>query len=79
MPDIFISITDTEKKCLETQMVSIQEWAENGLQNRAHHAKGEILKKLFDHCNAVGIAMAVGEDAQVGQAFELGIVSPLIP
>tara|TARA_B100000925_G_C21664442_1_gene327049 strand:- start:64 stop:300 length:237 start_codon:yes stop_codon:yes gene_type:complete len=77
MPDYLISITDTERKCLETQMISIKEWAENGLQNRAHHAKGEILKKLFEHCNAVGIAMAVGEDAQVNQAFELGIVSPL--
>ena len=50
MPDFTISITDNEKKCLDTVMVGIGTWAANGLQNRAHHAQEKILDDLYKHC-----------------------------
>ena len=75
MPDITISITDTEQKALETVMVDIQEWTDNAVTNRARIAKDEIISQLVAHCNANSIAIATGEDAQVTQAYDLKVVT----
>lgn len=77
MSNITVNLTDTEYKCLEYAAVSVQDWADNALKNRARIAKIEILEKLLDHCNANNIQIAVGEDAQVTQAFDLGVVEKL--
>ena len=74
MTDITVTLTDSEIKCLEYCANSVQEWAENALQNRANVAKKEILAKLLSHCNAENITMATGEDAQITQAYDLGVV-----
>ena len=74
MPDITISITDTEKKALEYVMADISDWTDNAVTNRARIAKEEIISLLVAHCNANSIAIATGEDAQVTQAFELKVV-----
>ena len=74
MPDITITLTDTENKALEYAAVSVQDWADNALTNRARIAKDEIIEKLIKHCNANGVTIATGEDAQVTQAFDLGVV-----
>ena len=73
MPDYTISITDNEKKCLDTVMDDIKGWAENGLQNRAHHAQEKILNDLYKHCNENGIAIGVGVTAQIDQAYAIGV------
>ena len=75
MPDITISITETEQKALETVMVDISEWTDNAVTNRARIAKEEIISKLVAHCNANEIAIATGEDAQVTQAYDLKVVT----
>lgn len=74
MPDITISITDTEKQAMDYVAVSTQEWADNAVTNRARIAIDEICALLMTHCNENSIAIAVGKDAQVAQAYELGIV-----
>ena len=74
MPDITVSLTDTENKCMEYAAVSVQDWADNALTNRARIAKEEIISLLVAHCNANGIAIATGEDAQITQAYELEVV-----
>ena len=74
MPDITISITDTENKALEYVTSDIQGWADNALTNRARIGIDEICTKLMAHCNENEIAMAVGKDAQVTQAFALNVV-----
>ena len=74
MPNIIISLTDTENKCMEYAAASVQDWADNALTNRARIAKDEIIAALVAHCNANDVAMAVGEDAQVTQAFDLKVV-----
>lgn len=74
MPTISISLTDTENKALEYAAVSAQDWADNALTNRARIAADEIIALLVEHCNANDIALAVGKDAQVTQAYELGVV-----
>ena len=74
MPDITVTLTNTELKCLEYAAASPQDWADNALTNRARIAKDEIIAALVAHCNANSVALAVGEDAQVTQAFDLEVV-----
>jgi len=74
MPDITISLTETENKAMEYAAASVQDWADNAVTNRARIAVDEICGLLMTHCNENEIAMAVGKDAQVTQAFELEVV-----
>ena len=74
MPDITISLTDTENKAMEYAAASVQDWADNAVTNRARIAVDEICGLLMTHCNENEIAMAVGQDAQVTQAYDLGVV-----
>jgi hypothetical protein len=72
--DITITLTDTEHKALQYAAMSVQDWADNALKNRARIAKDEIIASLVQHCNTNSIQLATGEDAQVAQAFNLGVV-----
>ena len=74
MPDITVSLTDTQNKCMEYASVSVQDWDDNALHNRARIAQEEIISALVAHCHGNDIAIATGADAQVTQAFELGVV-----
>ena len=75
--DYTITLTDTEKKSMEYIAVDVDEWITNAATNRARKAKEEIIDKLVAHCNANSIALAVGEDAQVTQAYDLNVVEKL--
>ena len=74
MANITVSVTDTQMKCLEYAAYSVQDWCDNAIHNRARIAQDEIIAKLVEHCNANSIALAVGTDAQVTQAYELKVV-----
>ena len=73
MPNITVALTDTQNKCMEYTAADVQDWADNALHNRARIAQDEIIAALVAHCNANEIALATGADAQVAQAFELGV------
>ena len=72
-----ITLTDTEKKSMEYIVVDVDEWITNAATNRARKAKEDIIALLVTHCNENSIALAVGEDAQVTQAYDLNIVEKL--
>ncbi len=74
MPNITVVLTDTQNKCMEYAAATVQGWADNALHNRARVAQEEIIAALVAHCNENDIAIATGADAQVTQAFELGVV-----
>ena len=74
MPNITISLTDTQIKSLEYCSYSVQEWCDNVISERARRAKDEIIAKLIAHCNANSISIATGEDAQITQAYDLKVV-----
>ena len=74
MANITVTLTNTQIKCLEYAANSVQDWADNALTERARVAQEEIIAKLVEHCNDNEIALAVGVDAQVTQAYDLGIV-----
>jgi len=72
--DYTITITDTQKKGLEYVAADLDEWITNSATARASVAIAEIIALNTAHCNANSIAIAVGEDAQVTQAYTLGVV-----
>tara|TARA_B100000287_G_scaffold373923_1_gene373401 strand:+ start:160 stop:429 length:270 start_codon:yes stop_codon:yes gene_type:complete len=74
MADITVKLTDTQTKCLEYASYSVQDWCDNAIHNRARLAQEEIIAKLVAHCNENSIALAVGTDAQVTQAYTLKVV-----
>tara|TARA_A100001011_G_scaffold206960_1_gene215105 strand:+ start:1003 stop:1260 length:258 start_codon:yes stop_codon:yes gene_type:complete len=72
-----IILTETEKLAMESVTDNVFDWISNAATNRARIAKEEIISELVAHCNANEIALAVGEAAQVQQAYDLKIVSKL--
>ena len=74
MAEIKVTVTDTQMKCLEYIAYSVQDWCDNAIHNRARIAQEDIIAALVAHCNANSIALAVGTEAQVAQAFELKVV-----
>jgi len=75
--DYTITLTDAEKTAMEYIAVDVDEWITNMAKNRARVAIDDIVKLNTDHCNANSIAIAVGRDAQVAQALNLGIIGKL--
>lgn len=78
MANLTIEVTDTELKCMEYCAVSPQDWADNAVTNRARIAGDEIVAAIVAHCNENSIALAVGRDAQIAQAFELEVVKTAV-
>ena len=74
MAEIKVTVTDTQVKCLEYAAYSVQDWCDNAIHERARRAQNEIISKLVSHCNENGITIATGADAQVTQAYDLGVV-----
>lgn len=77
MPNIIVTLSDTQNKCLEYAAYSVQDWCDNAIHERARRAQNEIISKLVSHCNENGITIATGADAQVTQAYDLGIVKTI--
>jgi len=74
MANITVTLSDTQTKSLEYVAYSVQDWCDNAIHNRARIAQEEIIAALVTHCNANEIALATGADAQVTQAYSLGVV-----
>lgn len=73
--DYTITLTETEKKSMEYITHDVDDWITNAAKERARIAKEYILQLNLAHCNANSITLATGEDAQVTQAYTLGVVS----
>ncbi len=72
--DYTITLNDTEKKAMEYIATDVDDWITNAATNRARIAIDEIIALNTTHCNANSIAIAVGEAAQVNQAYSLGVI-----
>ena len=74
MSEYTITLSSSEEKALKTVMVDIKEWGTNFTKVRAETAIADITAKLLEHCNANNIALATGVEAQIDQAYSLGLV-----
>jgi len=76
--DYTITLTDTENLAMEHDCADIDEWITNAAQNKARIIKEKIIALNTAHCNANSIAIAVGEAAQVQQAYDLKVVDKAV-
>ena len=72
--DIKITISDTDYKVFKHSCTEPEIWVEVAVAEKLTKVKKRILNLLVEHCNANSIALAVGEEAQILQAFELELV-----
>ena len=72
------NISDIDKLAFDYATVDPDTWVEGAAINRIAIARQEILIKIQEHCNENEIALAVGADAQIQQAFDLNVVQRLI-
>ena len=72
MPDITVTLTDTQFKGLEYAAVSPQEWAENALTNRARIANDEIVQMYTNRALDEGVAIPATRELIVADAFTRG-------
>ena len=74
MPNYNVSITDTEKKILEYDIVGISTWIDNAVEAKIKSTQQKIITLNTKHCNENGIAIGVGVTAQIDQAYSLGVI-----
>ena len=74
MPDITITLTDTQLKGLEYAALSPQEWSENAITERCRIANDEIVALTVKHCLDNGIQVPATRELIVAYAFDNDIV-----
>ena len=74
MPDITITLTDTQYKGLEYAALSPEDWADNAVTERCRIANDEIVDITVKHCLDNGIQVPATREAIVTYAFDNDIV-----
>jgi alkylhydroperoxidase/carboxymuconolactone decarboxylase family protein YurZ len=72
MPDITVTLTDTQLKGLEYCALDPQEWADNALTNRARIANEEIIQMYTTRALDEGVAIPATRELIVADAFTRG-------
>lgn len=75
---ITVEVEDFEKKALESVCIDPTDFVQNFVSVRCTQASEQIQQDLMLHCNENEIAMAVGVEAQINQAYELGVAKTVI-
>ena len=74
MVDYTITVSDVDNKVLGYVAHDQKDWIDNCIAARMVAGKRDIIDALIKHCNENGVTIATGEDAQINQAFDLGVV-----
>ena len=77
MPTYTVTVTDAQDLALNSQMVGVGTYINTVIESQIFFAQSTIQNDLLKYCNENGVAMAVGVDAQVQQAFDVGIAHTL--
>tara|TARA_A100001011_G_scaffold119560_1_gene126105 strand:- start:213 stop:485 length:273 start_codon:yes stop_codon:yes gene_type:complete len=73
-----ITVDDHIHKALETEFLDPEAHFDNFVDHRYKLLYDGILPALIKYCNENSIGLAVGEAAQIDQAFSLGVVKKAI-
>ena len=74
MPSYTVNLSDIDKKAFDYSSTDVNFWIQNAVSNRVRKSKEEIISLNTAHCNKNSITIATGEDAQITQAYDLGVV-----
>ena len=72
MPNITITLTDTQYKGLQYAALDPQDWADNALTNRARIANDEIILMYTTRALDEGVAIPSTRELIVADAFTRG-------
>jgi hypothetical protein len=72
MPNITITLTDTQYKGLQYAALDPQDWADNALTNRARIANDEIISMYTNRALDEGVAIPATRELIVADAFTRG-------
>jgi len=72
MPDITITLTDTQLKGLQYAALDPQDWAENAVTNRARIANDEIIQMYTTRALDEGVQIPATRELIVADAFTRG-------
>ena len=72
MPNITITLTDTQLKGLEYAALDPQDWAENAVTERARIANDEIIQMYTNRALDEGVAIPATRELIVADAFTRG-------
>ena len=72
MPDITITLTDTQYKGLQYAAADPQDWADNALTNRARIANDEIISMYTNRALDEGVAIPATRELIIADAFTRG-------
>ena len=72
MPDITITLTDTQYKGLQYAAADPQDWADNVVTNRARIANDEIISMYTNRALDEGVAIPATRELIVADAFTRG-------
>jgi len=74
MPNVTITLTDTQYKGLQYAALDPQDWADNALTNRARIANDEIISMYTTRALDEGVAIPATRELIVADAFARGWV-----
>lgn len=74
---ITIELTETEYKAMQYAALSVQDWADNALTNRARIAIDEIVDICVKECLANGVQIPGTKEEIVALAFANGYVKTI--
>ena len=72
MPNITITLTDTQYKGLQYAALDPQDWADNALTNRARIANDEIISMYTNRALDEGVQIPATRELIVADAFTRG-------
>ena len=72
MPEITITLTDTQLKGLQYAALDPQDWAENAVTNRARIANDEIVQMYTNRALNEGVQIPATRELIVADAFTRG-------
>jgi len=72
MPNITITLTDTQYKGLQYAAADPQDWADNALTNRARIANDEIISMYTNRALDEGVSIPATRELIVADAFTRG-------
>ena len=72
MPNITITLTDTQYKGLQYAAADPQDWADNAVTNRARIANDEIIQMYTNRALDEGVAIPATRELIVADAFTRG-------
>jgi hypothetical protein len=74
MPSYTVTLTDTQDMAMQAIALSVQDWIDNAVTERARISADEIVNLTVQHCLDNGVQVPATREEIVAYAFDNGVV-----